>query len=177
MVMGSVVLILMSVVQIQTVILQSMNKLYFVLGTFGIGIIAKIIANYILVGMPEINILGVVAGNFLWFVIPMLLNQRALKRALRVRISMFRNAIKPLLASAVMAVVILAIKTPALLLIEIAKGNTLLKGIITLILISVGGFVYLYLLVLLGGIKKSDIDSISSRIFNYLPRFLRKNLK
>ncbi|MFW2488157.1 polysaccharide biosynthesis protein [Clostridium chromiireducens] len=177
MVMGSVVLILMSVVQIQTVILQSMNKLYFVLGTFSIGIIAKIIANYILVGMPEINILGVVAGNFLWFVIPMLLNQRALKRALRVRISILRNAIKPLIASAVMAVVILAIKTPAVLLIEIANGNTLLKGIITLILISIGGFVYLYLLVLLGGIKKSDIDSISSRIFNYLPRFIRKNLK
>ena len=53
MVMGSVVLVLMAVVQIQTVILQSMNKLYFVLGTFSIGIVAKIIANYILVGMPE----------------------------------------------------------------------------------------------------------------------------
>ncbi|HEX9026277.1 MAG TPA: polysaccharide biosynthesis protein, partial [Clostridium sp.] len=48
MVMGSVVLILMAVVQIQTVILQSMNKLYFVLGTFSIGIAFKIIANYIL---------------------------------------------------------------------------------------------------------------------------------
>ena len=104
MVIGSVVLILMAVVQIQTVILQSMNKLYFVLGTFSIGIVAKIIANYILVGMPSINILGVVAGNFLWFAIPMILNQRKLKKALRVKIPMFRNIIKPLIASIIMAV-------------------------------------------------------------------------
>ncbi|AWK52638.1 polysaccharide biosynthesis protein [Clostridium beijerinckii] len=177
MVMGSVVLILMAVVQIQTVILQSMNKLYFVLGTFSIGIVAKIIANYILVGMPSINILGVVAGNFLWFAIPMFLNQRALKKVLRVKIHMFRNIIKPLTASIVMAGVIFTIKSPALMLITITKAGIMLKGITTLLIIAIGGFVYLYIMLLLGGIKKSDIDSISPRIFNLLPRFIRVKLK
>ena len=177
MVMGSVVLILMAVVQIQTVILQSMNKLYFVLGTFSIGIAFKIIANYILVGMPSINILGVVAGNFLWFAIPMFLNQRALKKVLRVKIHMFRNIIKPLTASVIMAGVIFTLKSPALMLITITKAGIMLKGITTLLIITVGGFVYLYIMLLLGGIKTSDIDSISPRIFNLLPRFIRVKLK
>jgi len=177
MVMGSVVLILMAVVQIQTVILQSMNKLYFVLGTFSIGIVAKIIANYILVGMPSINILGVVAGNFLWFAIPMFLNQRALKKVLRVKIHMFRNIIKPLTASVIMAGVIFIVKSPALMLITITKAGIMLKGITTLLIIAIAGFVYLYIMLLLGGIKKSDIDSISPRIFNLLPRFIRVKLK
>ena len=177
MVMGSVVLILMAVVQIQTVILQSMTKLYFVLGTFSIGIAFKIIANYILVGMPSINILGVVAGNFLWFAIPMFLNQRALKKVLRVKIHMFRNIIKPLTASVIMAGVIFTLKSPALMLITITKAGIMLKGITTLMIITVGGFVYLYIMLLLGGIKKSDIDSISPRIFNLLPRFVRVKLK
>ena len=177
MVMGSVVLVLMAIVQIQTVILQSMNKLYFVLGTFSIGIVAKIIANFILVGIPEINILGVVVGNFLWFAIPMLLNQRALKKALRTKIPLFRNSIKPLIASGVMAGVIYIMKQPTAVIMQITNGTAMLRGITTLLIIAVAGFVYLYLIILLGGIKKSDIDSISPRIFNLLPRFLRVKLK
>ena len=177
MVIGSVVLVLMAVVQIQTVILQSVNKLYFVLGTFSIGIIAKIIANYILVGMPEINILGVVVGNFLWFAIPMFLNKKALKRVLRVNIPIFRNVTKPLIASAVMAGIILLLKTPTSIIIELANGGSMLNGIITLFIIAIAGFVYLYLMMVIGGINKSDINSISPRLFNLLPRFLRVKLK
>jgi stage V sporulation protein B len=177
MVIGSVVLVLMAVVQIQTIILQSMNKLYYVLGTFSIGIIAKIIANYILVGMPEINILGVVAGNFLWFAIPMILNKRALKKALRVKVPIFRSAIKPLVASSIMAGIIFILKTPISIVLTLTNGNILLKGITTLLIISIAGFVYIYSMMLIGGIKKSDIDSVSPRIFNYLPRFLRRKLK
>jgi stage V sporulation protein B len=177
MVMGSVVLILMAVVQIQTVILQSMNKLYFVLGTFSIGIVAKIIANYILVGMPSINILGVVAGNFLWFAIPMFLNQRKLKKALRVKIPLFRNIIKPLIASTIMVGIIFILKEPVARLITLTHGGIMLKGITTLLIIVIAGFVYLYLMMVLGGIKKSDMDSISPRIFTLLPRFLRVKLK
>ncbi len=177
MVMGSVVLILMAVVQIQAVILQSMNKLYFVLGTFSIGIIAKIIANYILVGMSDINILGVVAGNFLWFAIPMFLNQRALRRVLRVRIPMFTNLAKPLFASMIMAGVIFMLKVPTSILMTLTNYSIILKGITTLLMIVIGGFVYLYLMMVLSGIKKNDIDSISPRLFNLLPRFVRLKLK
>ena len=177
MVMGSVVLILMAVVQIQTVILQSMNKLYFVLVTFIIGITFKIIANYILVGMPEINILGVVAGNFLWFAIPMILNQRKLKKVLRVKIHLLRNIIKPLIASVIMAGVIFMLKKPVSTLMMLTHGGTMLKGITTILIIVIGGFVYLYMMMLFGGIKKSDMDSVSPRIFKLLPRFLRMKLK
>lgn len=177
MVIGSVVLVLMAVVQIQTVILQSMNKLYFVLGTFSIGIATKIIANYILVGITEINILGVVAGNFLWFAIPMLLNQRALKKALRTKIPFFRNLTKPLIASGLMGVVIYGMKMPIGIIIQIINGGTILRGITTMIMISVGSFVYVYSIILFKGIKKNDLDSISPRIFIMLPKFLRVKIK
>jgi stage V sporulation protein B len=177
MVIGSVVLVLMAIVQIQTVVLQSMNKLYYVLGTFSIGIVAKIAANFILVGIPEINILGVVAGNFLWFVIPMLLNQKALRKALRVKIPLFRNLTRPLIASGLMAAVIYGMKIPIGIIIQVTNGGIVLRGVTTLLIITVGGFVYLYSIILFGGIKKSDIDSISPRIFPMFPRFLRVKLK
>ena len=107
----------------------------------------------------------------------MFLNQRALKKALRVKIPMFRNIIKPLIASAIMAGIIFILKEPASMLITITNGGIMLKGITTLLIIVIGGFVYLYLMMVLGGIKKSDMDSISPRIFTLLPRFLRVKLK
>lgn len=174
---GSVVLVLMAIVQIETVILQSMNKLYYVLGTFLIGIIAKIVANYILVAIPSINILGVVVGNFLWFMIPAILNHRALNKSLKVRIPIISNTIKPLLSSMVMALVIYLLKQPISVLMVIVEGGKLIRGITTLIVIGIGGFVYLYLMILLGGIRKKDIESISTKLYELLPRFLRMKIK
>lgn len=176
MMIGSIVLIFMSVAQIQTVLLQSMNKLYFVLGTFIIGLIFKIVANYILVGIKEINIMGVVVGNFLWFVIPCIMNQRKLKKVLRIRIHMIKNIIKPLIASVAMALVIYWIRNPLNILLEVTNKNMILYTFSTILLISIGGFVYLYLIILLGGLRKKDLDSISGRIYKMLPRFMRKNM-
>ncbi len=177
MMIGSIVLVVQSVVQIQTTILQSMNKLYFVLFTFIIGIVAKVIANYILVGIPSINILGVVGGNFLWFFIPMILNTFALNKMLRVKVRFFRNMIKPIISSLAMAGVIFALKYPAEIVMSILNGGKLVSGVITLILISLGSFVYLYIMIVLGGLNKEDLDSISGRIYRVLPRFLRKKMK
>ncbi|MBE6071126.1 MAG: polysaccharide biosynthesis protein [Clostridium butyricum] len=173
---GSVVLIFMAIAQIQTVLLQSMNKLYYVLGTFIVGLTFKIVANYILVGMKDINIMGVVVGNFLWFFIPCILNQKALRKTLKVKIHMFRNIIKPLIASAVMALVLYWSRIPVNILLDLTDKNIILYTILTVILIGIGGFVYMYLIILLGGLRKKDLDSISGRIYRILPRFMRENM-
>ena len=177
MMIGSIVLVIQSIVQIQTTILQSMNRLYFVLFTFTIGIIAKVIANYILVGIPSINILGVVGGNFLWFLIPMILNQAALNKALRVKVPFFQNMIKPIISSLAMAGVIFVMKQPVDIILSITNGGKALSGLLTLLMIAVGGFVYLYLMILIGGLHKEDLDSISVRIYRILPRFMRKRMR
>ncbi len=177
MIYGSVVVILMAVVQIQNVILQSMNKLYFVLGTFMIGIVAKIATNYILVGMPEINVLGAVFGNFLWFVIPFLLNQRKLSKTLKMKLPLFKHTLKPILSSVGMVAGIYLIKEPFGVLLILLNAGGVLQGLVTMLMISVGGFVYLYLMIILGGIRKNDITSFSQKAYNILPRFLRVKLK
>lgn len=76
-----------------------------------------------------------------------------------------------------MSGIIFILKTPTSVILTLANGNTFLKAITTILIISIAGFVYLYSMMLIGGIKKNDIDSISPRIFNYLPRFLRKKLQ
>jgi stage V sporulation protein B len=90
---------------------------------------------------------------------------------------LFRNMTRPLFASGMMAIAIFVIKQPLAIIIRITNGTTIINGIATLLIISVGGFVYVYFIILIGGIKKNDINSISPRIFNLLPRFLRVKLK
>lgn len=177
MMIGSIVLVIQSVVQIQTTILQSMNKLYFVLFTFTIGIIAKVIANYVLVGIPSINILGVVGGNFLWFLIPMILNAIALNNALKMKIAFWKNTIRPIISSLAMAGVIFALKQPVNIILSIINGGKIVSGLMTLIMIGIGGGIYLYIMILLGGLNKEDLDSISVKIYKLLPRFLRKRMR
>ena len=59
---------------------------------------------------------------------------------------------------------------------NILEGGRLLTSLVALILIAVGGAVYFITMILLGGIKKKDLDMISPRLFTLLPRFLRKNM-
>ncbi|SFC78010.1 putative polysaccharide biosynthesis protein [Clostridium uliginosum] len=177
MIYGSVVVIFMAVVQIQNVILQSMNKLYYVLGTFMIGIITKITANYILVGIKDINVLGAVFGNFLWFVIPFILNQRKISKTLKMKLPIFKHTLKPIISSLGMVAVIYLVKEPLEVLLILFDVGGIITGITTIIMIGIAGFVYLYLMIVLGGIRKNDVNSFSPRLYNMLPRFLRKRLR
>lgn len=85
--------------------------------------------------------------------------------------------IKPFISSLAMAGVLFVLKQPASIILSITSGGKILSGLITIIIISIGGFVYLYLMIILGGLNKEDMDSISGRIYRILPRFMRKRMR
>lgn len=47
-------------------------------------------------------------------------------------------------------------------------------SIATLVMVAIGGMVYLIIMILIGGIRKTDLDLISPKIYRIMPRFLRK---
>ena len=44
----------------------------------------------------------------------------------------------------------------------------------TLVMVAIGGMVYLLVMILIGGITKTDLDLISPKVYRIMPRFLRK---
>ena len=178
--LGAVILIFTALAQVQSVILQGINKFYPMILSFTIGIIFKIAANYIFVGIRYINIMGVLIGNFLCFVIPVILNHRILRRSMKARIPLIRNCVKPIISAVVMAGVILILRQPAIILGSFFSSIRIVYIIYTLIytilLVGIGGFVYVYLMIVLGGIRRMDIESLSPKVYGMLPRFLRKKL-
>ncbi|MEW8957454.1 oligosaccharide flippase family protein [Clostridium sp.] len=176
--LGAIAVVFTSIVQIQTIILQCMNKLYAVLISLSMGILAKVAANYFLVAIPEINVKGAVLGTILCSLIPMIINQRILNSTLKIRVSLFRYAIKPFTASILMTIFVFITRIiTSSIAMRIGSGYIITVAFPTLITILVGVFAYSYGIILTGGITKKDINSLSPRLQRMIPRFMRRSLK
>ena len=171
---GSIVLVFMSITTIQNTILQGVNKLYLVLYTAFIGVVLKLILDFILVAIPEINIFGAVIASFVSYLVPTIINHRNLRKIFRVRVPIIKLLLAPIIASLSMGVVIAVIRMPMARLINIFEGGRLMISVETLIMVAIGGMVYLLVMILIGGITKTDLDLISPKVYRIMPRFLRK---
>ncbi|CAB1245504.1 oligosaccharide flippase family protein [Clostridium sp. MT-14] len=174
---GSVVLVLMSLMQIQTTILQSIGKLFTATLYSIIGICVKIITNYFLISIPEINILGAVIGSTMGFIIPIALNHRIIKKSLNVRVSMLNHAVKPLAASAAMGIIVYVSYFLMHFVLKFIKIPYLPNAISTVLSIAIGIVTYMYVLVLIGGISKRDLQSLPSRAIKLVPRFILTKMR
>ena len=177
MLIGSFIIILMTMTQIQSVILQGINKFYFIIGSFSIGIICKIIANYIFVGMPKLNIYGVIIGNAVWLIIPSIMNHRKIKKTMRMKLPLVRYIVKPILSSIAMVLSILLIRQPVDFIYRFIEPSRLTTIPVVIISVAVGVFVYAYLMILMRGFTRDDIQKISPKIIRIMPRFMRRKLR
>lgn len=169
---GSVVLVLMSVVQIQTTILQSIGKLYVSTLYLMIGIAAKIGINYILIANPSININGAIFGSIVCFAIPLFLNHMNIKKYLDIDFKLFKHAIKPLLSSLLMGIVAYLVWYDANFLLGYIISDYFSNAAATAIAIICGGYVYLLGLITTGGIRKSDLSSLPAKMVRLIPKTL-----
>lgn len=171
---GAVVLIVMSITTIQNTILQGVNKLYLVLVTASIGVISKFIFDFLLIRIPSVNINGAVMASFISFLIPAIINHKNIKKAFKIKIPLIKLIAAPLISSITMGIVIYVLKNPLLRIINILDGGRILITIEVLILVVIGGIVYLLMMILIGGIRKKDLDLISPKLYRIMPRVLRK---
>lgn len=174
---GSVVLVLMSLMQIQTTILQSIGRLFTATLYSVIGIVIKICINYLLIAVPKINILGAVVGSTVGFMIPIILNHRIIKKSLSVKISMITHAVKPLAASAAMGIIVYVNYFLMHFILGFIKIPYLPNAISTAASVAVGIITYMYVLVLIGGISKRDLQSLPNRAMKFIPGFILVRMK
>lgn len=177
MAIGAFIIILMATTQIQSSVLQSINKMYYMLGAFIVGLTLKVILNYIFVGMPSINIYGILIGNFFWQAIPVVFNHRKICKTMKMKLPMIRLFARPALASLLMALTIYLVKIPYSVIYRFVSPSRVTAIPITIISVCAGGFVYLYMIIVMGGIRKNDLEAISPKIIRILPRFIRKKLR
>ena len=174
---GSIIIVLMATTQLQSIVLQGINKFYYMIGTFIIGIILKVTLNYLFVGMVDINIYGVLIGNCFWHLIPAFLNHKKIKKTMKMKLPITRLMVKPLISSILMALVIIILKWPFSIVYRFLPPSRYLSILFLILSLVFGGFAYFYSMILIKGIRKNDVEAISPKIMRILPRFIRVKLK
>ena len=159
---GSILVIFMSITQIQTTILQGVNKFYSVFLSMCLGVIIKLLCNYFLIGIKEININGAVIGSILGFLIPMIINSILIRKYVGFKSKLFKRMFKPLLASLIMGICVLGFYN----IFHIIFSQIYIEFILSII---IGVVIYGVLIVVFKYISRRDLDFMPSSIVNRIP--------
>lgn len=163
---GAIAIIFLALCQIVTGVLQGIGRVAVPVAGAVLGAVTKVILNYFLISIPQINVLGAVFSTTGCYVVASFFNLYVLGRITKVRFDFKSSLIKPAAASAVMAAACIGMYR---LLIIATQSNTLS----TLISIAVGAFVYGLVLLLIRGMREEDISAIpmGARLIPVLRRF------
>lgn len=166
---GSSLVIFMSIVQIQTTILQGLNKFYSIFTTLFIGVLLKLVCNYILVGIPSININGAVIGSIVGFLVPMIINSILIKKYIGFSSRNLLNSVKPLISSIIMGIFIIVFyRLNSLIFMN--SDSIAIKYLIFGLVVILGFMIYLVSIVFLKYFKKEDLEFIPSSILKIIPQ-------
>lgn len=172
---GTIILVLMSLAQIQTSILQGLGKIYTVTIYSIIGIILKISINYVLIVRPKINIYGAIVGSVIGFLIPILLNTIYIRKKLRIKIKIISHAFKPLICSIFMGAVLWVVYNVFSTLIGFVIVGRINNAISVIIAMATGMIAYFYSLLMINGISRDELDIIPYRLKKRIPKKLLLN--
>jgi len=159
--MGSWTLVLISMVSIQTAILQGIGKTYIPTIHLVMGLIVKLIVNYNLIGIKSINIKGALIGSAACYILAFYLNYRSIKKYTGVRLDVKKLFNRPLSVSIIMGVLVKLIYEGFASITDLFIKSIFFQSVICGALsILAGCFVYYLLMIVARGITADDIKSL-----------------
>jgi len=180
--MGSWILVLVSLVSIQTAILQGIGKTYIPTIHLVIGLVLKVLVNYTLIPIREINIKGAIAGSAVCYIFAAILNYRAIRKLTGVRLNVKQLFNRPLSVSLLMGIFIFLVYHGFLFMTEWFIRSVFLQSVICGgLAIAAGCGMYYLLMIVAKGITADEIKSLpmGARLLEftaripYMDRFLK----
>ncbi len=150
---SSYTIILFTVVQATSGILQGMHKQRIPMYTLLVGVGLKVLINYFLIAIPSINILGASIGSLVCYGVSMVPNLYFVHKYTGLKLQPVPIFLKPLLASVVMAAVLYGLM---MILPE--------TRLITFALILIGAIVYGGVSILIGSLTKDEFMMLYRKI-------------
>jgi len=157
---GAVSIIFLAMVQVSTGALQGIGKVFLPAFAAFCGVAVKIPLNWVLLGIPAINIMGTVISTIVCYVVAAGINLHFLRKHTGVKLEILGTFVRPSIAASGMGM--------ACFVAHHMVGLAAPGRVATLVAILVGVVVYLFLMWLLGGFPKQDIQRAP------IPRFLRR---
>jgi len=143
--------IFLAVIQTATGILQGIGKPIIPVKNLLIGSAFKLVTSYFLTGIAVINIRGAAFGTVVGYMVAAILNYRAVKKEIGIKLRITDTFIKPIAAVGVMAAAVAAAYQGA---VGITGSNTLS----TLAAVATGMVLYAAVLLAMGGITANELE-------------------
>ena len=150
--MSSLTIVLFTVVQSTSGILQGLRKQRIPMYTLMVGVAVKIFLNYTLIGMPGINIHGAPLASIACYTLSMLPNLYFVHKYTGLKADLWNMAGKPAAATALMAVVLYGA-------IRLLPSGAFW----TLVLVAIGVAAYGFFALVVGAVTKEDLAPILRR--------------
>lgn len=149
---SSLTVVLFTVVQATSSILQGLNRQRIPMYTLVAGVACKIVLNYTLVGIPEIHIHGAPIASLVCYTVSMVPNLYYVLKYSKLRFNWTGWVLRPGAATAAMGVVVWAMR-------ELLPMNRLM----TMVEIAVGVVVYAVTALAVGAITKDDLQAFKRK--------------
>ena len=160
-ILGSWTLVLISLVSIQTAILQGLGRTYIPTIHMAIGLVLKIIINYNLIAIRSINIKGAIAGSAACYIFAAIMNYRAIRKLTGVRLNVKQLFNRPLSVSVIMGILVYLIYHGFVFMTDWLIKSAFLQNILCAgISIASGCLIYYLLMICAKGITAQDIKSL-----------------
>jgi len=162
---GSISIIFLALYQISAGILQAIGKLLIPVFAAFLGVLLKIILNLILVPNPNLHIVGVVLSTIACYVLASAICWYFIKKYIKIKIDFVNILVKPAIASLVMGLGCFVIYYAVYFTTELTTVSTIVS-------IIFGIALYFIFLVIVGGLRKSDVLMLpmGNRLFRALER-------
>lgn len=173
---GGWVVIFFALTLIQTSILQGMGKMTLVTIYSIVGIVVKIVVNYILIGRPGIGIIGAVWGTGLSYLVMAILFQNKINKSLG-KIRVAPCYIKPLISGIAMGVITKLSYGFMTIVVSFMNNMYLVNLISALISIVLSAVTYLLIMIFIGGITRADLKVLPNKLVKFIPNGLMEIIR
>jgi stage V sporulation protein B len=119
--------------------------------------------------------MGALIGNLVCYMVPVIMDNILLTRGLKIKVNVFKYAVKPFNASLIMGAgvyLVYAVFNKILLI----TGSYMSNAISTMASIIAGAYIYFYMMVIIKGISEEDMNALPQRLRKLIPGHLRNKL-
>jgi len=145
-------IVFLATIQILTGVLQGVGKQVIPVRNLLIGALVKIVATYVLTGIPSINVRGAAIGTVAAYVTAAGLNVFAVRKYTGVAFDAQNMLIRPVLSAGVMGAIVFAMHAGM----RAVVGNS----VATLISVSAGVAVYCYMILATGAVSAQELRAL-----------------
>ena len=167
---SSLSVLLLCTMHLQSSVLQGVNKMFVSSSFLCVSVVIKIIMNYFLIRIPGLNIYGAIISSYVSYLIPVLLNYIFIKKVSKIKFSITRCLLLPVIAATVMVLLSYGLYSLLHWLIGfIISGYWgCLISFVPAVLFAV--LVYYFVLRKLGGLTDDDLEQISPKLLRLLKK-------